>query len=137
MNTLKINTLKLIMMLCMLSLIYSCSSDDDSVSEPTALELLTTDKWYFESATGGTISACQKNDSYTFMANGNVTLEIFDDSSGFCELVVTGITTYTLNSLNIDIYLPPDSMIGVIDITSDTLTISNAFGSITLDRIQG
>jgi len=138
MKTVHPNLFRLFTMLCVVTLIYSCSSDDDSSSEPTTLELLTTGKWYTESKTQGSYSACDKNSYFDFKTNGNVSFEVFDDSSGLCVLSASIMTTYTLDGVNIDIDLTQDSLIGVIDITSDILTVTTSDGdSITFDKIQG
>tara|TARA_R110002049_G_scaffold275213_1_gene453238 strand:- start:25562 stop:25858 length:297 start_codon:yes stop_codon:yes gene_type:complete len=91
MKTLKINTFRLITLLCLVSLTYSCNNDDDaSVNAlPTTLELVAPGTWYFELKSQGNYSECQKESSIDFMPDGSAIIKITEESSDGCSLVET------------------------------------------------
>ena len=125
MKTLKTNSFKLVTLLCMVSLTYSCSNDDDASGSatPTTLELLTSNTWYFD-----------------FMPDGSIAVNFVDDLLEVCVYYGTINTTYTLDGLNIDIDLDQDSIIGIMayDPSLETLTIINDDGDfIVFDKIEG
>ena len=142
MKTLKTNSFKLVTLLCMVSLTYSCSNDDDASGSatPTTLELLTSNTWYFESKSQGNYSECQKESSFDFMPDGSIAVNFVDDLLEVCVYYGTINTTYTLDGLNIDIDLDQDSIIGIMayDPSLETLTIINDDGDfIVFDKIEG
>lgn len=67
------NLFRLFTMFCLVTLICTCSSDDDSSSNalPTTLDLLTSGTWYFESKSQGSYSTCEKESSVDFMIDGS------------------------------------------------------------------
>ncbi|MGC1471608.1 MAG: hypothetical protein WA775_03360 [Psychroserpens sp.] len=140
MQPLKKISFKLITLLTVLTFLFTCSQDDDVDSNITTLEILTSDKWYFQSKSPGTYTECNRKGFLDFSTDGTVSIRAFDDTSDDCGLEVVFDTTYTLNGLNIDVEIGSDSIIGIIayDPSVETITIINSEGdSITFDKIEG
>ena len=135
-------TFNRICLICLILITYSCNkSDDDSADliQPTTEELLTSGKWYFESKTPGTYTACEKIGFIQFMINGDVILDSFDDGSGTCESLGEVTATYTLtNNLNLNLVFGSDSQSAVIDsISEDELTLENVNETVVFDKTEG
>lgn len=136
-------TLKKISILCLLIITFNCSSDDDSSgsqpAEMTTAEKLTNGKWYQESRTPGSFTDCEKNVSFNFKANGTVSVESFDDTSGMCESGGLLSATYSLNGNNLTIDFNGDIIMATINnITSSTMTITDSEGDVIIfDKTQG
>tara|TARA_R110000868_G_scaffold1836_4_gene14465 strand:+ start:505 stop:933 length:429 start_codon:yes stop_codon:yes gene_type:complete len=142
MNTLKINSFRLVTLLCIVSLTYSCSNDDDASGNalPTTLELLTSGTWYLESISYDNISTCEKETSFDFMADGSAVVNLAGEGVVLCVVIEVINTTYTLNESTINLNLIDDNIIGVVtyDASLQTLIITDNGGDfITLDKIKG
>jgi len=103
----------------------NCSKEDDGASQMTNQQLLVSGKWYQESKTTGTVSACDKKSYIEFMSNGTMSAATFEDSSGSCTSSGINSATYTLtNNVNIKITFGTDVIDAVIkSITATKLTI--------------
>ncbi|MGS2726521.1 lipocalin family protein [Psychroserpens sp. BH13MA-6] len=129
--------------ICLLVIIYNCSSDDgdNGTNNPTVQELLVSGKWYNESrSVGSNYSDCEKNGSIAFNNNGQVMVESFDDPSGPCESLGVITATYTLaNSSEITIIYGSEVLnASIISITQETLTVMSSDGeTLTYDKTPG
>ncbi|QCX39078.1 hypothetical protein FF125_11765 [Aureibaculum algae] len=135
-------TIKLINILLVVLFTFSCSSDDhcSDSSLPTTLDLLTSGTWYLESVSYDIITACEKETSIDFMADGSAIIKGTDESLDGCVLLEVVNTTYTLVGSTININLIDDNLLGVItyDASLQTLILTeNGGGLITFDKIQG
>ncbi len=122
-----------------LFIFISCSSGDDSSNPPTNQELLTTDKWYNESTSSGSYTACEKNGYIEFKTNGIVTIDSFDDGSGTCESLGATDANYILtSSTTITITLESDMVIATIEaISQDQLTLIVEDETLVFDKTEG
>jgi hypothetical protein len=122
-------TLKTFCLVCLAVLTFSCNKDDDSseTTQKTTLELLTSGKWYFESKTPGTYTACEKKGYILFKTNGDLIINSFDDSSGTCESLGEVTATYTLtNDENINLVFGSETQSAKINSISESeLKITN------------
>ncbi len=135
-------TFNRICLICLVLLTYSCNkSDDDSSSsmQATTEELLTSGKWYFESKTPGTYTLCEKSGYIQFMANGNLILESFDESSGTCGSLGAVTATYVVtNNMNLTIEFGSDSQSAVIvSISEEALTLETDGETLDFDKTEG
>lgn len=135
-------TFNRICLVCLILLTYSCNKNDDDSSssmQATTAELLTSGTWYFESKTPGTYTSCEKRGNIRFMANGNLILESFDESSGMCQSLGEVSATYILsNNKNITIEFGSDTQSAVIDsISEEALTLRNDDETIQFDKTEG
>ena len=135
-------TFNRICLICLILLAYSCNkSDDDSQSamQATTEELLTSGKWYFESKTPGSYTSCEKSGYIHFLANGSITLESFDESSGTCESLGVVMATYTVtNNVNLTIEFGSDVQTAVIDsISEEALTLEIENETLNFDKTEG
>src|SRR5690606_34156335 len=95
------NILKNIQLIPFVALILftSCSKDDDgSIIEPTVEELVTSDRWYYESQSNLPLNNCDKQSSLRFFTNGNYLQEVYDEAEGECEMALSGAGTFELIS---------------------------------------
>jgi hypothetical protein len=136
-------TLKTLTLILLSTLIFSCSSDDDSSSGDSmqaTSELLTSGTWYQESKTPEDFTACEKNGSIQFTTNNTLIVESFDDNSGDCESLGPENATYTLsNDTTITIVFGMDTLTAtIISISATMLSITNDNGeTIVFDKTQG
>jgi hypothetical protein len=134
-------TIKLLGILSILLLAFSCGSDDDNDStQQTNQQLLTLGKWYQETKTPTNFTACEKNGSVLFNTNGDITIESFGDGSGTCESLGAETATYTLtNNVDITIIFGSETLNAVINgISTNALSITNDDGEVlTFDKTQG
>lgn len=124
----------------------SCSKDDDNNDDQqqhqqTTQQLLTSGKWYFESKSTGTYTACEKKGYIQFMTDGSMIINSFDDGSGTCESLGAASATYTLtNNVNLTLVFGSDTQSAVINSISESeLTTTNSdTGEINVfDKTEG
>lgn len=93
-------TIKLLSIAFLFMLILNCSKSDDGESsqQPTARELITSGKWYLESATPlGAMDNCDKQTWYEFFDNDNLVAEGFSiDAEDNCVTSWTDSGTWFL-----------------------------------------
>lgn len=131
--------------LCILLLalsIFNCSSDDDSNGngdQPTNRELLTSGKWYNESVTPGSYTACEKMGYVQFSDSGTLTIESFEINAGNCESLGINSATFTLtNNSIINISFEGDMITAeIMSISQNSLTISTVEETIVFDKTEG
>lgn len=133
-------------MLCMATMLgllvfTSCSNNDDNNdgNQQTNLQLLTSGKWYNESKTPGSFTACEKKGYIKFETNGNMSIESFDDGSGTCQTLGVDVATYTLtDDVNITITFGSEVINAVIISITETLFTVNSNGETTVfDKTEG
>jgi hypothetical protein len=122
-------------------LVLSCSSDDDNGNNDpqlSTLELLNSGRWYLESKTPGSFSACEKSGYLEFSNNTDIALNFFDDQSGPCESTGVVNGTFTLSNNNLVINASGEVISVTIDaISENELTVTSSTETIVLDKIEG
>ena len=133
-------TVKSITLLAVIALFFGCSSDDNgSDSGPSNLELLFSGKWYQESSSSSTYTACEKQTSFDFMASNALEVEVFDVSSGSCQSLGTNNASYSLtNDVDLVLTITGWTISGTIQsIDSDELVVLSSGETVTFDRNPG
>ena len=136
-------TLKLVgLTILLLSLGCSKNNDDDSENQQQSnLELLTSGKWYFQSKTPGSYTACEKKGYIQFMNDGMFTINVFDESSGTCASLGAVSANYTLtNEVMLTLTLGSETQSAVINnISESQLNITNTTQdeTIVFDKTEG
>ncbi|MEZ4817170.1 MAG: lipocalin family protein [Flavobacteriaceae bacterium] len=130
--------------ICILLLCFGCnknSDDDAQTQQQTNLELLTSGKWYFQSKTPGSYTACEKKGYIQFMNNGMFTINVFDESSGTCASLGAVSANYTLtDGVTLTLTLGSETQSAVInDISENQLNITNTTQdeTIVFDKTEG
>lgn len=132
--------LNVVAIVCLL-VFTSCSNNDDdnNGNQQTNLQLLTSGKWYNESKTPGSFTACEKKGYIKFETNGNVSVESFDDGTGTCQSLGVDMATYTLTgNVNITITFGTVIINAVITAISETqLTVTTDSETTVFDKTEG
>lgn len=134
--------LKTLCLVCLAVITINCSKkdDDNNPTQKTNKELLTTGKWYQESKSFGTYSACEKKTNIQFKTDDTLKLEAFDENSGSCQSTGIENATYTLtDNTNLTITFGPDTINTVILSISETeLTLKNEQNeTLIFDKTEG
>ena len=118
-------TIKILHVVILSILIFSCSSDDDSSSgggnTATTAELLTTGTWYQESRTPDSFTDCDKNTSVKFNTDNSIVVETFSDDTGTCESEGTEVITATINNIS-------ETSLNITDSEGDTIVFDKTQG---------
>ena len=136
-------TIKILQVVIISILTFSCSSDDDSSSgggdTATTAELLTSSTWYQESRTPGNFTDCEKNTSVKFNTNNTVIVETFSEDTGTCESQGADSAAYVLNGMSLTITIGTEVITATINsISQSSLNITDNQGdTIVFDKTQG
>ncbi len=125
---------------------FSCNTEDEVDSQESIIEdLLTIEggRWFAEGQTGLVLDECDKHTNYTFLENGNLQFEIYDDSSGTCEIGVSisGIWKLISETELVLLFEGQTSIVNIESVTVDVLVLSWKLEDETvtyiLDKSQG
>ncbi len=105
--------------------IFSCNNDDDK-SEPSTMELLTSGRWYLQSSTILTVTACDREKYFDFSNDGSLILLVTEMVDGTCTNHPLQNFTFELTTENNIIINQADgesTMLEIASITQNSLVL--------------